>query len=158
MIATNSTFTKMLKHIKYKSQLGSKFFRRYLFWCLHFETSSDLLFNNFSLSLCWLMRSFSVRHRLHDLDTTLYPFVLLNVDHSISWAMFSSLSFQIYWDSLESLTYFLFLNAFLWFRSRTQNGGSLTPMYSMSRSLLLGTMTFVRYTLFWMRQFHLKGK
>ena len=39
----------------------------YLFSCLHFEIISDFLLSNFSLNLtlCLIMYSFSVTHRLH---------------------------------------------------------------------------------------------
>ena len=50
--------------------------------CLHFVTSSDLLFNKKRLS-AFKISSFSVVHKLHEFPPLVYGLACLRIDHSM---------------------------------------------------------------------------
>ena len=110
----------MIKRIVSNYPFGYlKFLSRYLFSCLHLDTSSFRLLISLFFSLKRHMASFSDVQRLQVWEMLLYPVVFRKIDHLSLYVWFESLSSHIYLDNSVSFSYCLCLNDFVWFANRS---------------------------------------
>ena len=106
-----------------------------LFWCLHFEIISDLLFNRFC-SPCSRIASFSFWHKEHRFELWLYAGNCRMTFHFMVKSTFFSFNLHTSFDSSVSFLYLLLLKAFLWFAYRALNLSSVIPLYTFRQSAL----------------------
>ena len=104
----------------------SNFAGTYLFLCLHFKTTSLLLFRILSL-LCSAISSFSLIHNKHLFDSRLYAEHFFNIFHvTLGFPPFF-LTPQYSLDSSLSFLYTSWLNDFLWFPYLNLSGYDMLP-------------------------------
>ena len=127
---------------------------RNLFLCVHLETNSVLLFNNF-LGSDLAIIIFSVKHKSRFLVPNLYGDAYALMLHCKLYSAFSSFNFYKYFDNSVSFTRFLCLNDMVWLFWRKLNSPWAVPKYYL-HSLLVTTLAW--YTMHSCKHFSSKGQ